>query len=79
MRGRVLAMLGLLSLASIATAGGGGRPLHENLPASLMPLYQQLMNSGVGDVVLIGDSLTINDNTYTYAFNDLMWAKYGRG
>jgi hypothetical protein len=77
MRGRLLAMLGLLSLGALAQAGDDARPLHENLPQTLMPLYHSLMSSGVGDVVLIGDSLTIVDHTYTYAFNDLMWAKYG--
>ncbi|MFI4896420.1 MAG: GDSL-type esterase/lipase family protein [Phycisphaerales bacterium JB059] len=77
MRASLYAILGLVALGSIARAGGGGRPLHDNLPATLMPLYQQLMSSCVGEVVLIGDSLTINDNTYTYALNDLMWATYG--
>lgn len=61
----------------LALAGEPPIPLHENLPQTLLPLYRELMGGGVGDVLLIGDSLTVTAGTFTYTMDDLFWARYG--
>ena len=67
-----------LSLSAGHTlAGGSPRPAHENLPRTLAPLYRELTGGGIGDVVLLGDSLTVTEGTFTYVMDDLFWGSYG--
>ncbi|MFI4896314.1 MAG: hypothetical protein ACIARR_00640, partial [Phycisphaerales bacterium JB059] len=58
-------------------AGDPPVPPHDNLPQTLLPLYRELMNGGSGDVMLLGDSLTVTEGTFTYVMDDLFWSQYG--
>ncbi len=74
---RVLGSLAVVAGACCAAVAGGSRPPHANLSAAIKPLYADLMSGGVGDMLIIGDSITIRDDTYTYVLDDLFWAEYG--
>ncbi len=66
-----------VAAALCAHAAAQDRPMHANLSPALLPMYRDLLTGGTGDLLIIGDSLTVRPGTFTYAIDDLLWEAHG--
>ncbi len=63
------------SIGSIAS--GQTRPLVEDLPRQVLPLFRDLEGGGVGSLGIVGDSVSLLNRSYNWHLRGRFWADYG--